>query len=93
MEQKQEIQFCHHSKFICEHPCKYFGDTDFDLIYYPKQFHGLAHTRPWATRNPASPPPLGIFHGGIFRASEYGPIEIRLFAFKLLGLNMLKYAN
>ena len=46
--------------------------------------------RPWATGNPPSPSPLGIFHGGIFKASEYGTIEIRLFAFKLLGLNMLK---
>ena len=49
------------------------------------------NNRPWATRNP--PPPCGFFKVVIFEASEYGPIEIRLFAFKLLGLNMLKYAN
>ena len=48
--------------------------------------------RPWATRNSPSPP-WGFFTVVIFEASEYGPIEIRLFAFKLLGLNMLKYAN
>ena len=47
--------------------------------------------RSWATRN--SPSPLGILQVVIFEASEYGPIEILLFAFKLLGLNMLKYAN
>ena len=39
------------------------------------------------------PPPWGLFTVIIFEASEYGPIQIRLFAFKLLGLNMLKYAN
>ena len=39
------------------------------------------------------PPHWGFFTVVIFEASEYGPIEIRLFAFKLLGLNMLKYAN
>ena len=51
----------------------------------------MSLNRPWATRNP--PPPWGFFTVVIFEASEYGPIEIRLFAFKLLGLNMLKYAN
>ena len=39
------------------------------------------------------PPPWGFFTVVIFEVSEYGPIEIRLFAFKLLGPNMLKYAN
>ena len=34
-----------------------------------------------ATLNP--PPPLGILMVVIFEASEYGPIEIRLFTFKL----------
>ena len=29
----------------------------------------------------------------LFLKTEYGPIEIRLFAFELLGLNMLKCAN
>ena len=42
---------------------------------------------------PVPPPPLGILRVVIFEASEYGPIEIRLFTFKVLGLNMLKYAN
>ena len=42
---------------------------------------------------PPPPPPRGFFTVVIFEASEYVPIEIRLFAFKLLGLNMLKYAN
>ena len=43
---------------------------------------------------PVTPtPPWGFFTVVIFAASEYGPIKIRLFAFKLLGLNMLKYAN
>ena len=51
----------------------------------------LGLLRPGATRNP--PPPLGILTVVIFEASEYGPIEIRLFTFKLLGLNMVKYAN
>ena len=49
--------------------------------------------RPWATRNPHPSPRWGFFPVVIFEASEYGPIEIRLFASKLLGLNMLKYAN
>ena len=40
-----------------------------------------------------TPPPWGFFTVVFFEASEYGHIEIRLFAFKLLGLNMLKYAN
>ena len=40
-----------------------------------------------------SPSPWGFFTVVIFEASEYGLIEIQLFAFKLLGLNMLKYAN
>ena len=35
----------------------------------------------------------GFFTVVIFKISKYRPIEIRLFAFKLLGLNMLKYAN
>ena len=42
---------------------------------------------------PTPPPRWGFFPVVIFEASEYGPIEIRLFASKLLGLNMLKYAN
>ena len=53
----------------------------------------LGLLRPGATRNPPPPPPLGILTVVIFEASEYGPIEIRLFTFKLLGLNMLKYEN
>ena len=42
---------------------------------------------------PPSPPPWEFFMEVIFEASEYGPIEFQLFTFKLLGLNMLKYAN
>ena len=52
-------------------------------------------SRPLATRNTQRPPPpkWEFFTVVIFEASEYRSIEIRLFAFKLLGLNMLKYAN
>ena len=57
----------------------------------PARHHLSTPIRPWATRNP--PPPWVFFTVVIFKASEYGPIEIRLFALKLLGLNMLKYAN
>ena len=48
---------------------------------------------PPVTPPPPPPPPWGFFMKVIFEASEYGPIEFQLFAFKLLGLNMLKYAN
>ena len=50
---------------------------------------------PYLDRGPpvTPPPPWGFFTVVIFEDSEYGPIEIRLFAFELLGLNMLKYAN
>ena len=44
--------------------------------------------------NHPHPPTPGDFSAVvIFEASEYGPNQIRLFAFKLLGLDMLKYAN
>ena len=52
----------------------------------------ISMIRPWATRNPP-PPPVDFSRWSFFEASEYGPIEIRLFAFRVLGKNMLKYAN
>ena len=45
----------------------------------------ISMIRPWATR---TPPPGDFSRWSFFEASEYGPIEIRLFAFKLLGKNM-----
>ena len=66
--------------------CRHIG-----LRYFKDNFISIAIDR----GPPVTPPPptRGFFTVVIFEASEYEPIEIRLFAFKLLGLNMLKYAN
>ena len=47
---------------------------------------------PWATRREGLGGWAGV-HSVFFEVSEYGPVKIRLFAFKRWGFNMLKYAN
>ena len=73
---------------ICGKNCM-MGDTKNKCVTISNSWQASLDRGP-----PVTPlPPWGFFTVVIFEASEYGPIEIRLFAFKLLGLNMLKYAN